>query len=61
MIRQLPFVRLERAQWIRLFDCATTLHDPLWERAVYDGYWMLLEILALLMSLNTSLWVRRGA
>jgi hypothetical protein len=57
--RSLPRAR-PLARWGALAILVFVASVPLWERPVYDGYWMLLGILALLMSLNTSIWVRRG-
>mgnify|MGYP000040047857 CR=1 FL=1 len=34
---------------------------PLWEHPVYDGYWIVLGIVGLLLALNGSLWAGQSA
>jgi hypothetical protein len=46
------------ALWGALSVLAFVVSVPLWERPVYDGYWMLLGIVGLLLSCNVRLWSR---
>jgi drug/metabolite transporter (DMT)-like permease len=43
-------------RWLALAVLVFVFSVPLWERPVYDGYWMLLGIAGLLVYLNASLW-----
>jgi hypothetical protein len=54
--RERPF-----ALWASVAVLAFVGSVPLWERPVYDGYWMLLGIVCLLLALNGSLWTGKVA
>jgi hypothetical protein len=56
--RSLPWDR-PLALWGGLSVLAFVFSVPLWEWPVYDGYWMLLGIVGLLVSCNASLWSRK--
>ena len=44
------------ARWAAGAILAFVLSVPLWEHPVYEGYWILLGILAMLLLLNRDLW-----
>jgi hypothetical protein len=44
------------ARWVAGTILAFVLSVPLWEHPVYEGYWILLGVLATLLLLNRDLW-----
>jgi hypothetical protein len=43
-------------RWVGYAVLAFAHTVPVWERPVYEGYWILLVVLALLLALNRDLW-----